>query len=84
MGRGSKGLSGLISSLKIVDVQRVPSILLNHDFGSFDNSGNGIAILQFEFIGAAAGDCALDKVVPDTNNHMGHHITQLNLFDCST
>jgi hypothetical protein len=37
----------------------------------FDYSGNGIALLQFEFVRVAARDGALDKVVPHTNNGMG-------------
>jgi len=57
------------------------SVLLNHNFGGFDDSGNGVAFLKLEFVGAAAGDGALDEVVPDPNDHMGHDIAQLNFFD---
>jgi len=48
------------------------SVFLNHHLGSFDDSGNGVAFLEFEFVGAAAGDDTLNDVVPDSNDHMGH------------
>jgi hypothetical protein len=60
------------------------SIFLNHDFGGFDDGGDGIALFQFKFVGAAACDCTLDQIFADANHHMSHHISQLNFFDFST
>ena len=60
------------------------SIFLNHDFGSFDDSGDGVALFQLKFVGAATCDCTLDQIFADANNHMSHHIAQLNFFDFST
>ena len=54
--------------------------MLNDDFGSLDDSGDDIALLQSEFVGAAARDGTLDEVVPNPNNDMGHDIAELNLF----
>ena len=60
------------------------SVLLNHDFGSFDHGADGVALLEFEFVGAAAGDCALNQVLSDANHHVSHDIAELNFFDFST
>lgn len=59
------------------------SILLNHDFGCLDGSDNGIALLKFKFVSAAARDGPFDEVVPNTNSDMGHDVAELNLFDFS-
>jgi hypothetical protein len=50
------------------------SVLLDHHFSSFDDSGYGVALLELEFVGTAAGDGALNEVVTDSNNHMRHDI----------
>jgi hypothetical protein len=60
------------------------SVFLNHHFGSFDDSGDGVAFLEFEFVGATAGDGTLDKIVSYTNDYVGHDIAQLNFLDFST
>lgn len=60
------------------------SVLLNHHFGGFDNSGDGIALLELEFVSAAAGDGTLNETVADTDDHVSHDIAQLNFFDFST
>jgi hypothetical protein len=60
------------------------SVLLDHHFSSFDDSGYGVALLELEFVGTAAGDGALNEVVTDSNNHMRHDIAQLNFFNFST
>ena len=57
------------------------SVLLNHHLGSFDHSGDGVTLLELEFVCAAAGDGTLNELVPDPNDHMGHDIAQLNFFD---
>jgi hypothetical protein len=57
------------------------SILLNHYLGSFDDRGNGVALFEFEFVCAAAGDGTLHEIVTDPYHHMGHDIAQLNFFD---
>jgi hypothetical protein len=62
---------------------RPGSVLLNHDLGSFDHSGYGVALFELEFVGAAAGDGAFDEIVSDPNHHMGHDIAELNFFDFS-
>jgi hypothetical protein len=60
------------------------SILLDHHFSSFDDSGYGVAFFELEFVGAAAGDGALNEVLANPNDYMGHDIAQLNFFDFST
>lgn len=62
----------------------MPSVLLNHDFGGLDHGGDRIALFEFQFVGAPAGDRTLDQIVAYTDNHMGHDIAQLNLLDLST
>jgi hypothetical protein len=37
---------------------------VNHHLCRFDDSGDGVAFLKLEFVGAAAGDGALDEVAP--------------------
>jgi hypothetical protein len=60
------------------------SIFLNHDLGSFDASGDGIALLQLKFVGAATCASTLDPILSDANNHMSHRVAQPNFFDFST
>jgi len=60
------------------------SVFLNHHFGSFDDSGDGVPLFEFEFVGATAGDGTLDKILSDTNDDVGHDIAQLNFLDFST
>jgi len=60
------------------------SVLLNHYFGGFDHSCDGVALLELEFVGTTAGDGTLDEIVPDPNDDMGHDIAQLNFFDFPT
>ena len=67
--------------MKITDVQRSGSVLLNHHFGSFDDSGDGVTLLELEFVGAATRDDTLNKILPDTNHYVSHDIAQLNFFD---
>jgi len=59
------------------------SVLLNHHFGSFDHSGDGIAFFEFEFVGAAPRDGALDEIISNPNDHMGHDIAELDFFNFS-
>jgi len=44
------------------------SIFLKHDFGSFDDSADGIARLQLTFVGAATCDGTLDRILSDANS----------------
>jgi hypothetical protein len=60
------------------------SVFLNHHFGSFDDSGDGVALFELEFVGATPGDGALDKIVSHANDNVGHDIAQLNFLDFST
>jgi hypothetical protein len=60
------------------------SVFLDHDLGSFDHSSHGVTLFELEFVGAAAGDGALDKVVADPNDHMSHDVAELKFFDFST
>jgi len=62
----------------------VESVFLNHDLGRFNHRADGVTLFQLEFVGAATSDGALDEIVPDPNDHMGHDIAQLNFFDFST
>jgi hypothetical protein len=55
-------------------------ILLNHHLGSFNDSGNGVTFLKLKFVSAAPRNDALNEIVPDPNNNMGHDIAKLNLF----
>jgi hypothetical protein len=57
------------------------SVLLNHYLCGFDDRGNGVALFEFEFVGAAAGDGTLNEIVPDPYHHVGHDIAELNFFD---
>ena len=54
---------------------------MDHHLGSFDDGGNGIALFQLEFVGAAPGYRTLDEIVSNPNDHMGHDIAELNFFD---
>ena len=56
---------------------------MNHNLGGFDDGDDGVALLELEFIGATAGDDALNQVVAHSNHHMGHDVTELNFFDFS-
>jgi hypothetical protein len=60
------------------------SVFLDHHFGSFHDSGDRIALLEFQLVGAAPGDNTLDEVVSDADDNVGHHVAHLNFFDFST
>jgi hypothetical protein len=53
----------------------------DHDFGSFDDSGDGVALLELEFVRAAACDGTLDEIVSNPNCDVGHDIAQLDFLD---
>ena len=59
------------------------SILLNHHLGGFDDSGDAVALFQFEFVSTATCDNTLDKTVSDPNDNMSHDIAELNLLNLS-
>jgi hypothetical protein len=56
-------------------------ILLEHYFRGFNHSGDGIADLQLHFFGAASSYYAVDDVVADSDQDMGHHVPELELLD---
>ena len=60
------------------------SVFLNHHLGGFDDSGDGVTFLEFEFVSTTACNDTLNKTVSDSNRHVSHDVTQLNFFDCST
>ena len=60
------------------------SVLLNHHLCGFNDSGDGVTFLEFEFVSTTARNDALNEIVSDSNRHVGHDIAQLNFFDCST
>jgi len=41
------------------------------------------ALLELKFVGATAGDCALNEIVSDVYDHVGHDVAELNFFDFS-
>lgn len=56
-------------------------VLLDHYLGGFDDGGNGVALFQLQFVSAAPRNRALDEIVANTNDNMGHDITQFDFFD---
>jgi hypothetical protein len=60
------------------------SVFLNHHLGSFYDGGDGVTFLEFEFVSTTARNDALNEIVSNSNCHVGHDITQLDFFDCST
>jgi hypothetical protein len=66
-------------AMKLHSVRKL--ILLNHYLCGFDNNCDGVTLLELEFVGAAAGDGTLDKIVSDANDYVGHDIAELNFFD---
>jgi hypothetical protein len=60
------------------------SILLNHYFCGFNNSKHRVAFLELQVVGTAPCNGALNEIVSHPDDHMGHDITQLDLFDSST
>jgi hypothetical protein len=39
---------------------------------AFDDSGDGVTLLELEFVSATARDDALNEIVPDPNDNMSH------------
>ena len=60
------------------------SVFLDHYFGGLDDSSDRVALLEFQLIGAAPGDGALDEIVSHPDDYMGHDIAELSFFDFST
>jgi hypothetical protein len=56
---------------------------LNHHLSGFDDDGDGVTFVELEFVSAAARDDALNEILPDPNDNIGHDIAELNLFNCS-
>ena len=57
------------------------SLLLDHNLGGLNHGRDGVADLEIHFHGAPPGDHALDKIVPDLDDHMGHHSAKLQFCD---
>ena len=57
------------------------SLLLDHNLGGLDYGGDGVADLEIHFHRAAPGDYALDEIVSDLDDHMGHHSAKLQFCD---
>jgi len=57
------------------------SLLLDHNLGGLDYGRDGVADLEIHFHGAAPGDHALDEIVSDLDDHMGHYSAKLQLCD---
>ena len=49
---------------------------LEHHFGRFDDHGNLVALLKTEFFGAATGNHALDLVLSDSDDNVGHDVPE--------
>ena len=60
------------------------SILLNHNFSGLNDRCDRIALLELELVGAPSRDSTFNQVLAHTDDHVGHDIAQLNLFDLST
>jgi hypothetical protein len=58
-------------------------VLLNHYLGGFHNDKHGVAFVEFQLVGAAPCNGALNEIVTHPDDHMGNDITQLDLFDSS-
>lgn len=56
------------------------SVLLNHHLGRFHHREHRVALLEFQFISAAASDRALDEILADAYDYMRHHVAKMNLF----
>jgi len=59
------------------------SVFLNHHFSGFYDGSNGVALFEFQFVGAAPRYGTLDEIFADSYDHMSHHVAQLNFFDLS-
>ena len=54
-------------------------LLFDHDFRGLDDSRNGVAYFEIHLHGTSFGNDALNEIVSDLNDHMGHHSTELEL-----
>jgi hypothetical protein len=60
------------------------SVFLNHYFSSLNDCEDRVSLFEFQFVSAASSDRALDKIVSYPHDDMGHDITQLDFFNCSS
>ncbi len=58
-------------------------VLLEHYFGRLDYDRYRISLPEAELLSAPSGDDALDHVSPNTNHHMRHNFSEMNLGDFS-
>jgi len=65
-------------------VRRRTLIFLEHDFGGFDDDRDGVADFEPHFVGAAAGDDAVDFVVSDFDDGVGHDRIEFEIDNFST
>ena len=54
-------------------------ILFEHHFRGFDDRGDLVSDLQLHLLNAALGDYAFNHILADTDHHMRHDATELNL-----
>ena len=59
-------------------------VFLEHHFGRFDDHRNFVSLFETKLFGATAGNYALDLVLSNLDDDMGHDVAQLNFFDFST
>lgn len=50
------------------------SVLLDHYFRSLNDSENRVSLFEFQLIGAAPGNGALDEIVADTDDNVRHDV----------
>jgi hypothetical protein len=50
---------------------------------AFTYGSNGVTLFELQFIRASTRDRALDQVIADTNDHVGHDVAEFNFLDCS-
>ena len=59
------------------------SVFADHDFSGLHYHIDGVALLERQFVGAGAGDDALDQVLADADYHMGHDVAEFQIDDRS-
>src|SRR5215469_1060397 len=60
---------------------KAQSLLLNHHLSRLDDCVDRVALLQFHFICATPGDCAVNQVVTHANHNVRHHRSQDHILN---
>lgn len=63
--------------------ERKSLVLLKHHSGRLDHDRDLVSLLQTKLFRAAARDHALDLVLPDSDDDMGHDVPKLHFYDFS-